>query len=93
MLGAINAALDFLRHHFAEGVVLFLANVGLLVAAIGVYGVIAPEAGNASIRLLIGLAVSQLYVLGRLWVKLVFWASETALFQSRIAADASTVST
>ena len=93
VLGAIHAALDFLRHHLAAGVVLFLANVALLVAAIGVYGVIAPEAGNAGIRLLIGLAVSQLYVVGRLWVKLVFWASETALFQSRIAADAGTLST
>jgi hypothetical protein len=29
--------------------------------------------------------LGQLYVLGRLWVKLVFWASETALFQSRLA--------
>jgi hypothetical protein len=29
--------------------------------------------------------IGQVYVLGRLWVKLVFWASETALFQSRLA--------
>ena len=33
----------------------------------------------------IGFAIGQLYILGRLWVKLVFWASETALFQSRLA--------
>ena len=33
----------------------------------------------------IGFAVGQLYVLARLWVKLVFWASETAFFQSRLA--------
>jgi len=30
-------------------------------------------------------ALSQLYILARLWVKLTFWASETALFQSRLA--------
>jgi hypothetical protein len=30
-------------------------------------------------------AMGQVYVLARLWVKLVFWASETALFQSRLA--------
>jgi hypothetical protein len=29
--------------------------------------------------------IGQLYVLVRSWVKLVFWASETALFQSRLA--------
>jgi hypothetical protein len=33
----------------------------------------------------IGFALGQLYVLGRLWVKLVFWASEVALFQQRFA--------
>jgi hypothetical protein len=33
----------------------------------------------------IGFAVGQVYVIARLWVKLVFWASETALFQSRLA--------
>ena len=31
----------------------------------------------------VGLAVGQVYVLVRLGVKLAFWASETALFQSR----------
>ena len=33
----------------------------------------------------IAFAVGQLYVLVRLWVKLVFWASETSLFQGRLA--------
>ena len=33
----------------------------------------------------LGFAIGQLYVLARLWVKLVFWASETALFQGRLA--------
>jgi hypothetical protein len=30
-------------------------------------------------------AIGQLFLLGRLWIKLVFVASETALFQSRLA--------
>jgi hypothetical protein len=33
----------------------------------------------------IGLAIGQLYVAARLWVKLLFWSSATALFQSRLA--------
>ena len=32
----------------------------------------------------IGVAVGQSYVLARLWIKLTFWASETALFQGRL---------
>jgi hypothetical protein len=32
----------------------------------------------------LGAAVGQVYVLARLWVKLTFWASETALFQGRL---------
>jgi hypothetical protein len=31
----------------------------------------------------IGFAISQIYVAARLWVKLLFWASEVSLFQSR----------
>ena len=33
----------------------------------------------------LGFAVSQVYLLARLWVRLVFFASETALFQGRLA--------
>jgi hypothetical protein len=33
----------------------------------------------------VAVMTGQLYLLARLWVKLVFWASETALFQSRLA--------
>ena len=33
----------------------------------------------------IGFAIAQAYILARLCVKLIFWASETALFQSRLA--------
>ena len=32
-----------------------------------------------------GFAIGQIYMVARLWVKLVFWASETALFQERLA--------
>ena len=32
----------------------------------------------------LGVGVGQLYVLARLWIKLTFWASETALFQGRL---------
>ena len=49
------------------------------------YALIAPGAGGAGLSMWLALAVGQLYVVARLWVKLVFWASEIALFQSRLA--------
>jgi hypothetical protein len=33
----------------------------------------------------LGFAVSQIYLLARLWVRLVFIASEVSLFQNRLA--------
>ena len=33
----------------------------------------------------LGFAIGQMYLLARLWVRLVFFASETSLFQGRLA--------
>ena len=48
---------------------------------------LALAAAFVRVRLPGGLAfaIGQLYVLARLWVKLVFWASATSLFQARLA--------
>jgi hypothetical protein len=85
MLGAIGAALGFVRRNTAA-------------AAGCVRRQLHPvrrrgrrlRAGGAGRRRRGAVDVGrvragQLYVVGRLWVKLVFWASETALFQSRLA--------
>lgn len=85
MIGAIAAALRFVQQHYAGAVGLYLADVGLFAAVVAMYGLLAPGAGGAGLSMWIALIVGQIYVLARLWVKLVFWASETALFQSRLA--------
>jgi hypothetical protein len=85
MLGAIGGALGFIQRHYAAAAALFLANFAAFGLAVGLYAVMAPGAGRSGAAMWIGFAVGQLYVLGRLWVKLVCWASETALFQSRLA--------
>ena len=82
MLVAIGAALGFIQRNYAAAAGLFVLNFALFAAAIAIYGVIAPGAG---VPMWIGLTLGQLYIVARLWVKLVFWASETALFQSRLA--------
>jgi hypothetical protein len=85
MIGAIAAALRFVEQHYAGAVGLYLADVGLFAAVVAMYGLLAPGAGGAGLSMWLALIVGQIYVAARLWVKLVFWASETALFQSRLA--------
>jgi hypothetical protein len=85
MLGAMTAALTFVRRHAAAVASLYLADCALFLLALGAYAAVAPGAGRAGLTIWIGFAIGQAYVLARLWVKLTFWASEVALFQSRLA--------
>ena len=84
MVSALGAAAAFLRRNASAAAALFLLNFAAFVAALGVYALVAPGAGRSGITMWLGLAVGQAYVLARLWVKLTFWASETALFQGRL---------
>ena len=84
-LGAIAAAVGFIRRNAPAAVGLFALNAGLFVMAVALYAFVAPGAGGGGASVWVGLAIGQLYVIARLWVKLVFWASETALFQGRLA--------
>jgi hypothetical protein len=84
MLSAINAAVGFIGRNLGGAVALFAANFGAFAVAVGVYAVVAPGARSAGPSMWLGVAVGQVYVLARLWVKLAFWASEIALFQSRL---------
>jgi hypothetical protein len=85
MLGALLAAVRFLRRNGRQAVALYLANVALLLGVVAGYGMVAPGAGSAGPSMWVGLAIGQAYVVARLWVKLVFWSSEIAQFQARLA--------
>jgi hypothetical protein len=52
---------------------------------VAAYALVAPGASTGVVMTWLGFAIGQLYILARLWVKLIFWASETALFQGRLA--------
>jgi hypothetical protein len=84
MIGAISGALRFVRMNGAAAGA-YLLNVLLFVACVGAYALVAPGARGAGISTWIALAIGQLYVAARLWIKVAFWASGTALFQSRLA--------
>ena len=85
MLGAINAALGFIGRNYGAVVGLFAANFLLFAVVVGLYALLAPSAGGAGLTMWAGFAIGQLYVIGRLWAKLAFWATETSLFQGRLA--------
>ena len=85
MLGAIVAAVRFVRRNVGPAVGLYLLDIALFAATLALYALLAPGAGGASLRAWAGFAIAQLYVAARLAVKLTFWASETSLFQARLA--------
>jgi hypothetical protein len=84
-LGAIHSALSFVGRNWVAAAMLYFADFALFVLMVAIYAIVAPGAGGIGGTMWIGFAIGQAYVLGRLWVKLVFWASETALFQGRLA--------
>ena len=85
MLGAVNAALQFIQRNYAAAVALYALDFAAFLAVIAAYAMVAPSAGGAGAMVWAAFTIGQLYVLARLWVKLVFWSSETALFQHRLA--------
>ena len=85
ILGALGGAVRFLRRNGGAAATLYLADAVLFAAVLAVYAAVAPGAGSTGWSMWLGFAIGQLYLLARLWVKLVFWASETALFQGRLA--------
>ena len=82
MIGAIGASVNFVRHAPAA-LALYVLDLALFLLLVAGYVVAAPEARGESRWL--GFAIEQGYIFARVWFKLVFWASETALFQSRLA--------
>lgn len=85
MFGALIAAVRFIRRQPYAVASLYLMNGLLFVVVVALYGLVAPGAGSTGWSLTLGLLVTELYLLARLWVKLLFYASQTALFQGGLA--------
>ncbi len=85
MVGAVAAGARFARRNAGAVAALYALTGALFVVLLAGYAVAAPGAPSTGARTWLGLVIGQLFLLGRLWIKLVFIASETALFQSRLA--------
>jgi hypothetical protein len=89
-IGALIAATRFVRRHPAT-LALYLLNAGLFLALALVYAIVAPGAPQGA-AILIALGIGQIYILLRHYVKLLFYASQTAFFQGALAHAAYTAS-
>jgi hypothetical protein len=81
MLGAIGAGARFVRRNLGATISLYALNSLVFLAIIAVYAVVAPGASASAS----GFAIGQLYIVLRVAARMLFAASQIALFQSRLA--------
>jgi hypothetical protein len=85
MIGALLGGARFVWRHPRATLGLYLLNTVVFALILLVYAQLAPGAGWRGAGVWFAFAVTQVYILARVWAKLVFAASEIALFQSRLA--------
>src|ERR1044072_5705222 len=81
VLTAIRRTYEFVARHPAIVSGLYLLDTFTFVSLVAFYGAIAPDLGRGWLGW-IAFALAQLFIVARIWVKLLFWASEIALFQN-----------
>ncbi len=85
MIGALVSAVRFVVRQPGRAVGLYALDGLTFLVVVLAYGAVAPGAGGAGWSLRAGLLITEVYLLARLWVKLLFYASQTALFQGTLA--------
>jgi hypothetical protein len=85
VVGALVAALRFIRHHSRKVFALYALNSLTFLAVVAVWALVAPGAGGSGPGMWFAFVLSQLYIFARLLVKLQFVASSVALFQANLA--------
>ena len=84
-LGALAAAARLAVGQARRVAALFLLNAAALLLLMAVYAVVAPAAPRSGMHLAAALVLGQAYIVGRHYLKLVVYASETVLFQGSLA--------
>ena len=84
-IGALVSAARFLRRHAGGAVGLYALNTLAFVVLVAMYGVMSPGAPGSGLAMWGVLALGEAYILARHYLKLVFYASETAFFQGALA--------
>ena len=84
-IAATLAGARFVRRHAAGVLGLYGLNAVAFLLLIAVYALVAPGAPRSGVSLWVALGLGELYILGRHYLKLLFYASETAFFQGALA--------
>ena len=84
-IGALLAAGRFIRRHAAGVVGLYALNAIAFFLLIGLYALVAPRTPGGRLSTAAMLGIGEAYIIARLFLKLLFYASETALFQAALA--------
>jgi hypothetical protein len=84
-IGALAASLTFIARNGRAVAGLYAVNGISFLLLIAGWRFAAPAVGRAGGLMWLGVLLTQLYIVARLLLKLQFLASETALFQSRLA--------
>ncbi|HEX5474048.1 MAG TPA: hypothetical protein VFX12_05230 [Vicinamibacterales bacterium] len=84
-VGGLLAGFRFVRRQPGTVAALYGLNAALFIVLIAIYGLAAPGAGTAGAIVWLAFGLSEAYLLARHFLKLTFYASETALFQARLA--------
>jgi hypothetical protein len=83
-IGAIVSGARFIRRNKRGVAGLYVVDTLTFAVVVAIYALVVPGASGGLV-MWIGFAVGQLYVVLRIAVRLLFAASQTALFQSRLA--------
>lgn len=85
MIGAFVAGARFVLKHPGKASCLYLSNGFLFVLLLLLYALAAPGAGGGGLDIWRAFVVGQAYVLARLFLRLMFAASQVSLFQGALA--------
>jgi hypothetical protein len=84
-LGALAAAVRFVRRHPGSAGALYLVNAAACALVILLYAALAPGAPRSGSSVWLVLGLGQIYIVARHYLKLVFYGSQTAFFQGALA--------
>ncbi len=85
VIGAVLASMRFIGTHPRAIAGLYFLNTFVFVVILAAYRGVAPGASWSGAWVWFAFAVTQLYIVARVWAKLVFAASQIDLFQRRLA--------
>jgi hypothetical protein len=84
-IGALVAGARFAWRHAGPVFALYVLNGAAFLLLVALYAFVAPGAPDSGLSVLAVLAIGEAYILARHYLKLLFYASETAFFQGALA--------